>query len=414
MNAANATDRPAGGSTVSLSIMMFLEYVIWGAWLPLLGLYLSETLKFSGGEAAWIFATPAVASVFALFVGGQIADRYLSGEKVLLICHTIGGVLMFAMAMQTTFGAFFALMLLYQLVYVPTLSVTNSIAFHNLTGREREFGRVRLFGTIGWMAASLPFFFILKGKTGAELEAARGAIFTVSGLASFALAAFSFALPKTPPQKTSAGTAAPLKALKLLAVPAFAVLFVVTLMDAMVHQAYFQFTGTFLAKAGLAENVIMLAMSIGQAAEIVTMATLAFFLKRLGWRKIMIFGILGHAARFFIFAVGDPLSLMIAINILHGFCYAFFFASVYIFVDEYFPRDSRASAQSLFNLLILGMGPFIGAFVWGKLADVYTVAGAVDFHKLFLFPAGLAVAAAVLLAVAFHPKDQPTAEAKAA
>ena len=140
------------------------------------------------------------------------------------------------------------------------------------------------------------------------------------------------------------------------------------------------------------------------------MAGLAFFMKRLGWRKIMIFGILGHAARFFIFALGDPLSLMIAINVLHGFCYAFFFASVYIFVDEYFPRDSRASAQSLFNLLILGMGPFIGAFVWGKIADTHTVAGAIDFHKLFLFPAGLAVAAAVLLLVGFHPKDQPTAQ----
>jgi predicted MFS family arabinose efflux permease len=292
---------------------------------------------------------------------------------------------------------------------VPTLSVTNSIAFHNLAGREREFGRVRLFGTIGWIAASWPYVILLDGKTPAETQAALASIFVVSGVASLALAAFSFALPKTPPQK-GASAAAPLEALKLLAVPAFAVLFVVTLMDAMVHQAYFQFTGSFLAKAGLAERWIPAAMSIGQIAEIATMAGLAFFLKRLGWRKIMVFGILGHAARFFIFALGDPLSLMIAINVLHGFCYAFFFASVYIFVDEYFPRDARASAQGLFNLLILGMGPFIGAFLWGELADRFTVNGAVDFHKLFLFPAGLAVAAAVLLLVAFHPKEQGSAQ----
>ena len=152
-------------------------------------------------------------------------------------------------------------------------------------------------------------------------------------------------------------------------------------------------------------------MSIGQIAEIATMACLAFFLKRLGWRKIMIFGILGHAAASSSSRSGDPLWLMIAINVLHGFCYAFFFASVYIFVDENFPRDSRASAQSLFNLLILGMGPFFGEFLWGKLADTYTVAGGVDFHKLFLFPAGLAVAAAVLLLVGFHPKEQPAAKA---
>ena len=393
-----------------LGVMMFLEYVVWGAWLPLLGNYLSQSLKFSGSQNAWIFATPAVASVFALFVGGQIADRYLSGEKVLLICHALCAVLMFAMGMQTGFVPVLMLMLLWQLFFVPTLSVTNSIAFHNLAGREREFGRVRLFGTIGWIAASWPYVILLRGLTPVQMEKALGSIFLVSAIASLALAAFSFSLPKTPPQGGASGGAAPMKALKLLAVPAFAVLFVVTLMDAMVHQAYFQFTGTFLAKAGLAEAWIPAAMSIGQIAEILTMAGLAFFLKRLGWRKIMIFGILGHAARFFIFAVGDPLALMISINILHGFCYAFFFASVYIFVDEYFPRDSRASAQGLFNLLILGMGPFIGAFVWGKLADKFTVAGAVDFHKLFLFPAGLAVAAALLLLVAFHPTDLPPAQ----
>jgi nucleoside transporter len=393
-----------------LGVMMFLEYVIWGAWLPLLGNYLSQTLKFSGSQNAWIFATPAVASVFALFVGGQIADRYLSGERVLLICHALCAVLMFAMGLQTGFVPILALMLLWQLFYVPTLSVTNSIAFHNLAGQERQFGRVRLWGTIGWIAASWPYVVLLDGKTPEEIQAALGSIFVVSGLASLALAAFSFALPKTPPQKGPSDAAAPLKALKLLAVPAFAVLFVVTLMDAMVHQAYFQFTGTFLAKAGLPARWIPAAMSIGQIAEIATMAVLALCLKRLGWRKIMVFGILGHAARFFVFALGDPLSLMIAINVLHGFCYAFFFASVYIFVDEYFPRDSRASAQGLFNLLILGMGPFIGAILWGELADRFTTGGAVDFHQLFLFPAGLAVAAAALLLVAFHPKEQGSAQ----
>ena len=164
-----------------LGVMMFLEYVVWGAWLPLLGNYLGQSLKFSGGQQAWIFATPAVASVFALFVGGQIADRYLSGEKVLLICHALCGVLMFAMGTQTGFAPILVLMLLWQLFYVPTLSVTNSIAFHHLAGREREFGRVRLWGTIGWIAASWPYVILLDGKTPAETEKALGTIFLVSG-----------------------------------------------------------------------------------------------------------------------------------------------------------------------------------------------------------------------------------------
>jgi nucleoside transporter len=417
MNAIGTDEQLASPFSVRgrLSVMMFLEYVIWGSWLPLLALYLGDFLKFSSSEIGWVFATPAVASLFALFVGGQIADRYFSSEKYLAGSHLVGGVAMLLLALQQSFWPFFALMLLYQLVYVPTLSVTNSIAFHHLKGKERDFGRVRLWGTIGWIAASWPFVFILKDKAGAELQSALTAIFVVAALASLALAAFSLTLPKTPPAREAGQRNAPLEALKLLAVPAFGVLFVVTLMDATVHQAYFQLTSPFLSHAGLPGNWIMPAMSIGQIAEITTMAALGFFLKRLGWRTIMTFGILGHAARFFVFAIGHPLWLMVGVNVLHGFCYAFFFASVYIFVDEYFPKDSRASAQSLFNVLILGLGPFFGSLLWGRLGDVFrTAEGAVDFSKLFLVPASLAVLAAALLFVAFRPPPARHEDSKAA
>jgi MFS family permease len=169
------------------------------------------------------------------------------------------------------------------------------------------------------------------------------------------------------------------------------VLFVVTFMDALVHQAYFQWTSPFLERAGLAANWIMPAMSIGQIAEIATMAVLGTVLHRLGWRTTMAIGIAAHAARFFIYAIGDPLWLMVAVNVVHGMCYAFFFAAVYIFVDEYFPRDSRASAQGLFNLLILGLGPFVGSLLWGALGDrLRTADGHVDFGRLFMAPAWLA------------------------
>ena len=159
---------------------------------------------------------------------------------------------------------------------------------------------------------------------------------------------------------------APLEAIRLLAVPAFLVLFIVTFMDALVHQCYFQWTSPFLERAGLPANWIMPAMSIGQIAEIATMAVLGLVLRRLGWRRTMAIGIAAHAARFFIYAIGDPLWLMVAVNVVHGMCYAFFFAAVYIFVDEHFPKDSRASAQGLFNLLILGLGPFVGSLLVGR------------------------------------------------
>jgi nucleoside transporter len=388
--------------TARLSAMMFLEYVIWGSWLPLLALYLGDVLGFTGGEIGLVFATQAVASVFALFVGGQLADRWLPTERVLALSHLAGGAAMLALAAVRSFWPFFGVMLAYQLVFVPTLSLTNAVAFHHLKDAQRDFGGVRLWGTIGWIAASWPFVFILGGKTGSDLEAALGSIFTVAAAASFALAAFCLALPRTPP---AAGRPnAPLEAMKLLAVPAFLLLFVVTFLDAVVHQGYFQWTSPFLKHAGLAENWIMPAMSIGQVAEIVTMASLGWFLTRLGWRLTMTLGILAHAVRFAVYCLGEPLWLMVGINVVHGFCYAFFFASVYIFVDEHFPRDSRASAQGLFNLLILGVGPFAGSLLWGWLGDVFrTAEGNVDFARLFVAPAGLALVAGVALLAGFRP-----------
>lgn len=385
--------------------MMFLEYVIWGSWLPLLALYLGSVLGFSGREIGLIFATQAIACVVALFVGGQVADRVVSTEKLLAVCHLVGGMAMFALVAQTSFWPFFVIMLVYQLVYMPTVSLTNSLCFHHVKDAQADFGWIRLWGTIGWIAASWPFVFILGGKTGAELESALAGIFVVAGLASFVLAAFSLTLPSTPPSKGEGEKNAPLEAIRLLAIPSFLALFLVTFMDALVHQCYFQWTSPFLKDAGLSERWIMPAMSIGQGAEIATMAALGLVLRRLGWRLTMTIGILAHAFRFFVYSIGEPLWLMVAINAVHGLCYAFFFAAVYIFVDEHFPKDSRASAQGLFNLLILGLGPFAGSLLWGWLADLYrTAEGQVDFPRLFLAPAWLAVAAIAVLLVAFHPE----------
>ncbi len=400
------------GVKTRLSIMMFLEYVIWGSWLPLMSLYLSETLHFTGVQIGWVFGTQAIAAIVGMFVGGQLADRYFATERFLAGSHLIGGIAMFALSVQTQFWPFFVGMLVYMLVYIPTLSLTNSISFHHLKDAQEEFGQVRMFGTIGWIAASWPFVFILAGKTGVELQTARAAIFTVAGVASLALAGFSLLLPKTPPAG-GATKNAPFEGLRLLATPAVAVLFVVTFIDTIVHQCYFFWTGPFLSHIGLPDKWIMPAMSIGQIAEISTMAALGYFLKRLGWRTTMIIGILGHVLRFFIYSIGDPVWLIIGSNIVHGFCYAFFFASVYIFVDEYFPKDARASAQSLFNLLIVGVGPFVGNMLWGWLGDTYKVGELVDFQKVFLVASGLGLAAAVLLFIGFHPSKKATAEVRA-
>ena len=185
-----------------LSAMMFLEYVIWGSWLPLLALYLSRFLGFSGTDIGWVFGTLAIASVTAVFVSGQLADRYFSTEKFLAISHLIGGLAMFALPFQKSFWPFFLAMLVHNLMYVPTLSLTNSICFHHLKDAKADFGRVRMWGTIGWIAASWPFVFILKGKENAALESALTGIFWMAGATSIVLALYSLTLPHTPPAQT--------------------------------------------------------------------------------------------------------------------------------------------------------------------------------------------------------------------
>ncbi len=249
-----ATGRP------KLCVMFFLEYFIKGAWLPLLGLYMGgRYLKFSGFEQAWIFNAFAIASVTGLFFGGQLADRYLAQEKFLAVSHLIGGLAMLGLAYVKTFWPFFGLMLLHCFFYVPTLSVANAIAFAHVEDARKDFGAVRLWGSVGWVAAAWPLIFIpidwarvpaMAGaggfvpwlgsalstlKTGPAMEAALTGTFLVSGIASLALAGFSLLLPHTPPSARRGEPFAPFEAIKLLARPSVLVLFIVTFFDSLVH-----------------------------------------------------------------------------------------------------------------------------------------------------------------------------------
>jgi nucleoside transporter len=415
--------------------MMFLEFFIWGAWFPLASDYLS-TLGFTSTEKSWALNAFALASLAALFFSNQFADRNFAAEKFLAFSQLVGGGCILALGWVTDFWPFFLLMLVHSLFYVPTISITNSIAFAHLKDPQKEFGPVRLWGTIGWIAAAWPFVFILVnwakvpplGEVGfvqwlgsalgsgfdpknpddklAYLNAVRWT-YIAAGSASLLLAGFSLLLPHTPPKpaQTAEQRFAWLEAMSLLAKPFLLVLFVATFIDATVHQGYFVLTGSFLKnKVGIPPQWIMPVMSIGQIAEIGTMAVLGLVLKGLGWRTTMILGILGHTARFAAFAFFPEALPAILVNLLHGICYAFFFATVYIFVDEFFPKDARSSAQGLFNFLILGFGPFVGNNVWPHLETYFQMEnGSVDYQKLFLVPAGVALVAAILLLLFFRP-----------
>jgi MFS family permease len=256
---------------------------------------------------------------------------------------------------------------------------------------------------VDWLGAA---FHPDSGKQGEAFLKGVSMTYIAAGIASLLLAVFSLTLPHTPPKpvQTGEGKFAWLSAMKLLAQPFMLVLFVATFLDATVHAGFFLLTGDFLMKkVGIAAQWIMPVMSIGQIAEIGTMAILGYVLKRFGWRTTMILGILGHTARFGVFAFFPEPLPSILINVLHGICYAFFFATVYIFVDEFFPKDARASAQGLFNFLIIGIGPLVGYFLWPEVSAYFTVGGNVDFKSLFLVPSLTALGAAILLFLFFHP-----------
>jgi nucleoside transporter len=430
---------PASSPKFRLSMMMFLQFFIWGCWLPVsFGYFGKSGLNFTEGQQTLINICFPVSAILAMFFSNAFVDRNFAAEKFLAFSHLIGGLAMIGMGQVKSFELMFGLMAVHCLFYVPTISVTNAIAFANLKDAQKEFGPVRLWGTIGWIAAAWPFIFILVDwanvpnmakaggfvswlgtvfktpLTGPALVTGQAMAFTVAGLASIAMAVFSLILPHTPPKPALEGqeSSAGLGALKHLATPFILVLFIVTWIDSTVHDGFFFFAFTYLGKVGVPQNWIQTAMSVGQLAEIVTMAFLAPVLATLGWRKTMVIGILGHAARFAVFAFLPDPYFAVAVNVLHGVCYAFFFATLYIFIDEFLPKDSRTSAQGLFNFLVLGMGPITSRFLWVYLQGMYTTgegdAAVVNYRTLLLFPAGAAVIGAVLLLLFFHPPKKLT------
>jgi nucleoside transporter len=419
-----------------LFVMMVLEFVIWGAWLPLIYGYL-PSLGFTPTQQSWVLNAFPVAAIVGIFFSNQFADRHFAAEKFMAFSHLIGGLAILGLAFTRSFWPFCVLMWVHCLLYVPTLSIVNSIAFAHIKDPQKEFGPIRMGGTIGWILAAWPFTFILvdwdkvqaanpegwvswlgtvlgSGLTGPALQSATRWTYVVSGLVSFVLAIYSLTLPHTPPKKatTAADRLAWLEAMRLLRHPYVLVLWLVALLDAAVLYSYFNWTGVFLGSpaVGIPGNWIMPVMSIGQVAEILTMLILGLTLRRLGWRTTMVIGILGHAVRFAVFAfLPQMTALIVAVNILHGICYAFFFATVYIFVDEHFPKDIRASAQGLFNIMIFGVGALVANSICPYLLQQrFTVNGVTDFRGLFLVPLAVAIVAAVILALCFHPPPKPT------
>lgn len=421
--------------------MYFLEYLIRGAWQPVLGLYTgAKFLNFSGVEQAWIFNAFAIAMLTGMFFGGQLADRVVSRRRFMALSHLLGGVAVLGLAYARTFWPFFGCMLVHCFFYVPTMSVSNALVFAHVDDPKRDFGIVRLWGSVGWVAAAWPLIFIpvdwahvpamgeLGGfipwlgtalktlKTGPAMESALAGTYVVSAVASFALATLCLVgLPESEPATDEGERFAPLEAIKLLRRPAVLVLFIATFLDSVVHNGYYFWTSQYFPTIGLPVNWIAPAMSIGQVMEVITMVFLGRIIARLGWRNTLILGVLAQTVRFGVYALGSSttLPLVVGVNLIHGLAYACFFATVYILVDREFPTDIRASAQGLFNLMMFGISQFVGSFLWGWLRGVFAtqelVGGkaveVIHYDQLFLVPVGLSIGTALFLAFFFHPSE---------
>ncbi len=407
---------------------MFLEYAIWGAWSVVAGKSFQD-MGFNGNQMGWIFSLLPLATIITPFFGGQIADRYLNTEKFLAILHLIGGAVMLALATKTSYHMIVVLMLIYSLFYAPTLALTNSITFHHLTSSEREFGGIRVGGTVGWVAAGW-ILALWRWGVGHPIP---GDLFYLAGILSILLGLFCFCLPKTPPKREGANPLAFVEALVLLKNFDFLFFIIISFVVGTELQFYYMLTPQFLAAPthfggiGLSENSLSFVMSVAQIAEFSVMLSLPFFLLRLGVRKTLVVGILAWPIRYAIFAFLPIAWLVIPALALHGFCYVFFFVVGFIYVDKVAPADIRASAQSLVALVVLGMGSFVGSKFAGYIQNIYTktlhpaiiwhnvtVNQVTNWHLVFLIPCALTVACAIIFPLLFHERQTAAPEVQGA
>ncbi|AXT58936.1 MFS transporter [Aquimarina sp. AD10] len=391
-----------------LSLMMFLEFFIWGGWFVTMGIYLPNTLNTSGAETAMAYSTQSWGAIIAPFIIGLVADRFFNAERILGILHIIGAFLMYQMANASDFSAFYPYVLGYMIAYMPTLALVNSVSFNQMTDPAKEFSFVRVFGTIGWIVAGLVISYVFHWDS--ENAVANGMLkntFLMTAIASAVLGIFSFTLPKTPPkvdknQSISVSDILGLDAIKLLKDRNFLFFFLASILICIPLAFYYQHAGQFLGEVGVPNPAAK--MTIGQASEVVFMLLLPFFFKKFGFKKTILVGMLAWALRYLLFAYGNSgeLVFMLITGIaLHGICYDFFFVSGQIYTDSKAGEKFKSAAQGLITLATYGLGMLIGFYVAGKITDANIVGEGHDWISIWTFPAIFAAAVMILFAVFF-------------
>ena len=392
-----------------LSVMMFLQYFVYGAWYVTAVTYLTETLKFSGSRVGLAYGSMGIAAMISPFFVGMIADRFFSSERVMAVLLIIGAAIMYYVSTITTFASFYPLLILYALTFMPTLALANSISFDHIENPARDFPKIRVLGTIGWIVAG-----VLVGTMGIESTAIP---MKIAAGASLLYGLFALTLPHTPPhaagQPLRVRDVLGLDALSLFKDKSFTVFVVGSFLLVIPLQFYYTFTNVFLNESGMTAAATK--MTLGQASEFFFMLLLPWFLTRWGIKRIMLLGMLAWAVRYAFFAfgnVGPNLWMLYAGILVHGMCYDFFFVSGQIYVDQQANLKIRAAAQGLIAFVTLGIGNVIGSWLSGLVVQAYQIVNANgvvvghDWRSIWLIPAIGSAVIFLIFAFWFRPSTE--------
>lgn len=400
--------------TLRLSIMMFLQFFIWGGWFVTLGTYLANTLSASGGQVGMAFSTQSWGAIIAPFIVGLIADRYFNAERILGVLHLLGAALMYMLYQAQDFSQFYPFVLGYMIAYMPTLALVNSVSFGQMQDPSKEFGKIRVWGTIGWIVAGLVISYVFSWDSSSGI--ADGMLrntFMLCAIASLALGLFSFTLPATPPkgagEKTGVKDVLGIDALAMLKDRNFLVFFLSSVLICIPLAFYYQNANPFLTEIGV-ENATG-KMTLGQVSEVLFMLLLPVFLNRFGIKLTLLIGMAAWVLRYVLFAYGNAdegIALLIIGIALHGICYDFFFVSGQIYTDAKASPKIKSAAQGLITLATYGVGMLIGFWVAGQITDAYALDTGHSWADIWMFPAGFAAVVLVLFLLLFKGEKVST------
>jgi MFS transporter, NHS family, xanthosine permease len=396
-----------------LSFMMFMQYFVMGSTIPIMSLYLKDNLHFSGTQIAIVLAMSSIVAFISPAIGAMVADRLISAERLLTVCHLISAAAMTLLVFQRQFAYVVVTYLAFTLARGPTVALTNAITFHHNPDGTQRFGNIRVWGTIGWIVVALGFGYVWlhnsgRGTVGDRLPDA----LKLSAISSVILALYALALPQACSLKRDAPVRIiPRESLAVFGQPKILLVAVLSLTVAVVDHYYYFGMAPFMRHIGFSDAAIMPMMSIGQGAEVVTMALLGLILAHIGFKAALTLGIIAEIWRFVALALGGSQSLLISGICCHGMAYALFFTTIYIYIDSYCDKLSRTGLHQLFSIITWGCGSLCGYLMAGQTLDRFvTHADVPSYRSYWLVPACISLLSLVIVALAFRDMKPPACD----